>query len=134
MNTVLMVLAMGSVSACSGQKAVFERVASADETKEAVVMVCASEADAKQRELVGAVFAKAGQGCGDVAQSLAHFTASLPLDVDAPGASVVWVGEQAVFDIEGEPVIKARSASGGAAVDLIQLKGGFEGADLPAEE
>lgn len=110
---------------------VHERVASPDGSKEAVVMTCPQASDPAVPMLVGAVFDTKGQGCKDTTvDGLSYFIATMAPDVQAPGATVVWEGDKAIFDIDGERYVFSRGAKSNVALDMIQLKGSFDGADI----
>lgn len=110
---------------------VFSRTASPDASMEAVWMRCRNPADPSVSALTGAVFTQAGKGCRDVETlGIASFTVTNAPDVDDPGAVIAWVADKVVYDIAGEREITARQANGNAALDLIQIKGNFEGADI----
>ena len=115
----------------SASEKVLERAASPDGKLEAVLMNCKDPANASTTLLTGAVFDTKGKSCGDVStEGLASFVVSNAPDQEGAGASIRWDGEQAVFDVEGERTLVRRQASGGVALDMIVLKGNFEGADI----
>ena len=138
MYKVLMIVA-GAAIALGGcarvKEEVVERLASQDGSKEAVVMICPQASDPSVPVLVGTVFGRKGLGCKDATvEGLSYFIASSAPDVDGAGAKVSWEGDKAIFDVEGERYIYSRGAKSNAALDLIQLKGSFDGADIKDRE
>lgn len=128
----VLMLAAAGVSGCTGAgERVYERALSPDGTKEAVLMRCRDAADPSISHLTGAVFARKGQGCDEVArEGLASFSVTNAATVEDPGATMQWQDQQVIFDIAGDRAVMTRQAKGGAALDMIQLKGDFEGADI----
>ncbi len=117
-----------AVSACGGQSGgkVYERVASADGALEAVLMLCPMASDGNVLMLTGAVFDTKGEGCQDFrTKALAGFQTS---------RAVVWQDGKAVYELDGDRTVVGRFAQGEAPLDLIQLQGNFEGADIPNED
>ena len=125
-------LSGGLLASCgSASEKVLERAASPDGKLEAVLMNCKDPANPSTTLLTGAVFDTKGKNCGDVTTGgLASFVVSNAPDQEGAGASVSWDGQQAVFDVEGDRTLVRRQASGGVALDMIVLKGDFEGADI----
>ena len=126
-----------AVSACGGQSGgkVYERVASADGALEAVLMLCPMASDGNVLMLTGAVFDTKGEGCKDFrTKALAGFQTSRAMEGDDPAASVVWQDGKAVYELDGDRTVVGRFAQGEAPLDLIQLQGNFEGADIPNED
>lgn len=122
-----------ALSACGGQNAgkVYERVASADGALEAVLMLCPMASDDKVLLLTGAVFDTKGEGCQDFrSKALAGFQTSRVTEGNEPAASVTWQDGKAVYELEGDRTVVGRFAQGEAPLDLIQLQGGFDGADI----
>lgn len=125
-------LSGGLLASCgSASEKVLERAASPDGKLEAVLMNCKDPANPTTTLLTGAVFNTKGKSCGDVGKDgLASFVVSNAPDQEGAGASVSWDGQKALFDVDGERTLVRRQASGGVALDLIVLKGNFEGADI----
>lgn len=135
-GTVMALTAAMLLAGCARvDSKVHERVPSPDGSKEAVVMTCPQASDPAVPVLVGAIFAKKGQGCKDATvDGLSYFIATVAPDVDGAGAKVVWAGDKAIFDIEGDRYVYSRGAQSNVALDLIQLKGSFDGADIHDED
>ncbi len=135
-GTVMALTATMLLAGCARvDSKVHERVPSPDGSKEAVVMTCPEASDPSVPVLVGAIFAKKGQGCKDATvDGLSYFIATMAPDIEAPGTQVIWEGGKAVFDIEGDRYVYSRGAQSNAALDLIQLKGSFDGADIYDED
>lgn len=135
-GTVLAAAAVMVLAGCARvDSKVHERVASPDGSKEAVVMTCPQASDPAVPVLVGAIFDTKGMGCKDATvDGLSYFIATMAPDVDGAATKVVWDGDKAVFDIEGDRYVYSRGAKSNAALDLIQLKGSFDGADIADED
>lgn len=135
-GTVLATAAVMVLAGCARvDSRVHERVASLDGSMEAVVMTCPQASDPAVPVLVGAIFDKKGMGCKDATvDGLSYFIATMAPDVDGAANKVVWDGDKAVFDIEGDRYVYSRGAKSNAALDLIQLKGSFDGADIADED
>ncbi|MEG1453128.1 hypothetical protein [Brevundimonas sp.] len=135
-GTVLAAAAVMVLAGCARvESKVHERVASPDGSKEAVVMTCPQASDPAVPVLVGAIFDTKGQGCKDATvDGLSYFIATMAPDGDGAGTKVVWDGSKAIFDIEGERYVISRGAKSNVALDMIQLKGSFDGADIVDED
>lgn len=122
-------------TACSkAPEKVFSRVASPDGQLEAVLMRCRNADAPSTSALTGAVFTAAGKGCGDVAKvAISSFSVTNAADISDPGATVAWRGGKAIYDVGGDREVLGRQANGKASVDLIQIRGDFEGADIMDE-
>lgn len=130
-------VALMALSACGGQSGgkVYERVPSTDGKLEAVLMLCPMDSDANVLVLTGAVFDSKGKGCGDLrSEAMTGFQTSRVTEGDEPAASVSWQDGKAVFDLLGDRTVVGRFAKGEAPLDLIQLKGGFDEADIVTED
>lgn len=131
--TAATVLALG---ACAGERGgtVYERAASPDGKLEAVLMLCGMDSDKAVLLLTGAVFEAKGKGCDNLGKAVTSFQASRAAEGEEPGASVSWLDGKAVFDVQGDRTVASRYAKGGAPLDLIQLKGSFDEADIVVED
>lgn len=130
-------VAFMALAGCAGETGgkVYERVASADGAMEAVLMLCPMASDGDVLLLTGAVFGTTGKGCGDLSsEALTGFQTSRTREGEAPAASVTWQDGKAVFDVVGDRTVVGRFAQAEVPLDLIQLKGSFDEADIVVQE
>ncbi len=135
-KTTITAVTLMSLAACAGDKGgtVYERATSPDGKLEAVLMLCGMASDKNVLLLTGAVFEAKGKGCGDLIEAVTSFEASRAPEGEGPAASVIWEGDKAVFELLGDRTIASRYAKAEAPLDMIQLKGSFDEADIVTED
>lgn len=122
------------LAACAGgaDQKVHQRADAPDGKMQAVVMTCPMAGGAEVKLVTGAVFDAKGKGCDDIAKSaIVTVRVSMPEgEIAPPAASVAWKDGKAVFSFEGERTVISREARANAPLDLLVVRGDFEGADV----
>lgn len=127
-----------ALMACSeAAERLLDEVVSPDGRMTAVLMRCPDPANRAVSHLHGAVYAmqdKADFDCARIAiDPVASFAVSNTPEPDEPPSRVFWQDGHAVFEIGGERNLIHRQARSNASLELIRIKGGFEGADIEDE-